>query len=98
MRANEHSKTFKSLLKIEHKLQPEIGKLQINLMTPRLKTVLNPNIKTTETIKIKGCLHSKIYLHLDWTIAQFTQILLKDLENSLKTRIDLMKEEAKNSE
>jgi hypothetical protein len=42
--------------------------------------------------------HSKIFAHINWTINDFSHILIQDIKQSIFNRIELMSEEAKNSE
>ena len=98
VRTEDSSQSFASLLKLGFKTSVQIEKLQMSLMTPRLRTILNPKVRSKEVFKFKGCLHSKVFLHLDWTVSHFTKILKEDLGKSLMARIDLMSDEAKNSE
>jgi hypothetical protein len=90
--------SFKSLLDVKYQARDEIERLQVKLFTKTSQTILNPEVKSSNVLKFTGCVHSKIYLHLDWSIHQFTKEILKDLQTSIGARIELMSDEAKHSE
>mmetsp|Transcript_19369 Transcript_19369/g.19053 ORF Transcript_19369/g.19053 Transcript_19369/m.19053 type:complete len:126 (+) Transcript_19369:464-841(+) len=73
--------------------------MNIELMTPRVKTILNPEVSPKkETITFSGCVHSKIYLNLDWTALDLTKAMTLDIKRSLEARIQLMKDESEKSQ
>ncbi|CAI2366817.1 unnamed protein product [Moneuplotes crassus] len=99
VRATEDSKTFGAITDETYNLEEDIDFMNIELMTPRVKTILNPEVSPKkETITFSGCVHSKIYLNLDWTALDLTKAMTLDIKRSLDARIQLMKDESEKSQ
>ena len=105
IKPSDESKTFKELLKSHHfNAVNEVHKIDIEAYLPKIHSVIHPEHNTASAEKSKGslsfsgCIHSKIYVHLDWTMHEFTKYLTEDIHRSLLARIELMSEEAHNSE
>ena len=92
--------TFYKLLKSDGL----VGKDQIQILNFEIysgvvsHTIGNNVVNPKQIFKFNGCIHSKIIIHLDWSISQFTKTLLEDIKTSIQDRIELMSEEAGESE
>ena len=100
VKANDDNKTFYDFVKDSNRIESnEINTLNINVFSNSLTAVVNPEFMNSSTVfKFDGIIHSKVFLHLDWTISQFTKIVSDDILRSLISRLDLLTEESKNSE